>query len=72
METEGFSLRLVDAQTGSERILLESKTSCYLAKEWRETGVLLIEYNDENYNRILMEYDLNSNAFIDIPATPNP
>lgn len=72
MEIEGFSLRLVDAQTGSERILLQSKTSCYLAREWRENGVLLIEYDDENYNRTLMEYDLNSNTIIDIPATPNP
>jgi hypothetical protein len=71
---EGYTLRLVDAKTGVERILFESKTSCYLVKEWKDNNVLLIEYDydDENYNRVSMEYDLNSNTIISASATPSP
>jgi hypothetical protein len=71
---ESYTLRLVDVRTGVERILLESKTSCYLVKEWKDSNVLLIEYDydDENYNRVIMEYDLNSNTIISASATPNP
>ena len=72
VDREGYTLRLVDAKTGTERILLESKTGCYLAKEWKDNNVLVIEYDDENYNRALMEYDLNSNTIINAPASPAP
>jgi hypothetical protein len=68
----GYTLRLVDVKTGVEQILLESKTSCYLAKEWKDNGVLIIEYDDENYNRALMQYDLNSNTIIDAPVSSAP
>lgn len=71
-ERDSYSLRLVDARTGVEEILLEAKTNCYLAREWKDNGVLIIEYDDENYNRALMEYDLNSNTIIDIPVAPAP
>jgi len=71
---EGYTLRLVAAKTGVERILFESKTSCYLVKEWKDDNVLLIEYDydDENYNRVIMEYDINSNTIISASATPSP
>lgn len=71
---EGYTLRLVDAKTGVERILLESKTSCYLVKEWKDNNVLLIEYDydDKNYNRAIMEYDLDSNTIISTSAPSNP
>jgi Tol biopolymer transport system component len=71
---EGYTLRVVDAKTGVERILLESKTSCYLVQGWKDNNVLLIEYDydDENYNRVIMEYDLDSNAIISASATPSP
>ena len=71
-EREGYSLHLVDAQTGEERILLESKTSCYLVKEWRENNVLVVEYNDENYARAIMEYDLNTDSFLGNPPPSSP
>jgi Tol biopolymer transport system component len=69
---EGYTLRLVDAKTGVEQILLESKTSCYLVKEWEDNNILLVEYDDENYNRAIMEYDLDSNTIISASATPSP
>src|SRR5690554_4371273 len=39
---EGYTLRLVDVQSGAERILFESKTSCYLAERWEGNNILLI------------------------------
>jgi hypothetical protein len=72
IERESYTLRLVDAQTGVERILLESKTNCYLARKWQENNILLIEHYDENYNRALMEYDLNSDTIINASASPSP
>ena len=69
---EGYTLRLVDVQTGTERILLEAATSCYLAKKWEDSNILLIEYYDKNYNGALMEYDINSNTVISTSAPSNP
>ncbi len=69
---KGYTLRLVDVQTGDERTLLESETSCYLAKKWEDSNILLIEYYDENYNGAVMEYDINSNTIISTSAPSNP
>lgn len=67
-----YTLRLIDAKTGVERILLESKSNCYLVEKWENNNILLIEYTDKNYNRAMMKYDLNLNIIIDTSATPNP
>ena len=72
VDRESYTLRLVDAQTGSERILLEAKTNCYLARKWNENNILLIEYDDENYNRAIMEFDIISNTIISASASPSP
>lgn len=56
-----YTLRLVDIQTGAERILLESKTSCYLAKRWEGNKILLIDYREDG-SQVAMKYDLISNA----------
>lgn len=69
--TVGYTLRLVEAKTGVERILLESKTNCYLAKKWKGNNILLFEYYDENYNPTTMEYDFSSNTVIGT-STPIP
>lgn len=71
-EMDGFTLRLVDAQTGEERILLESKTSCYRVREWREDNVIVIDYDDENYDRAIMEYDLNTDTILGNPPPSSP
>jgi len=68
----GYTLRLVDVRTGVERILLESETSCYLAKKWEDSNILLIEHYDENYNGAIMEYDINSNTIISTAVPSNP
>lgn len=70
--TVGYTLRLVNAKTGAERILLESQTNCYLAKKWRADNILQIEYDDQKYNRAIMEYDINSNTIISASASPSP
>ena len=70
--TESYTLRLVDAQTGAERILLESKTSCYLVNKWEDSDVLLVEYYDEIFNRAVMKYDLNSNSIISESTATSP
>lgn len=63
------SIRLVDAQSGSERILLESENDCYLAREWKENRILTIEsFADQK----LLAYDLKSNAISDAVITPQP
>ena len=72
MQNVTYSLRLVDVKTGNERILFESEKSCYEAQEWVGDRVLLIEYDDENHKRALMQYDLNSNTTIDAPVSPAP
>lgn len=72
VDRDGYTLRLVNAKTGVEQILLESKTNCYLAKKWETNNILKIEYYDENYNRAIMEYDINSNTIISASASPSP
>ncbi len=63
-EPIAYSLRLVDAQSGSERILLESPENCFTAKSWSDNNLLTIESYDKDYNQTLVEYDLNSNKII--------
>lgn len=70
-EPIAYSLRLVDAQTGSQRILIESPENCFAAKSWSDNNVLTIESYDKDYNQILVEYDLNSNKIIS-KATATP
>ena len=67
-----YALRLVDAKTGAERILINSKTQCYVARKWQENNIIQIESNDKYFNTIPMQYDFNSNNFIDPSATPTP
>ena len=68
-----YSIRLVDAQSGREHILLESTKNCYASRVWREDSILIIESYDENYDRTLLEYDLSSNRIIsEATATPRP
>lgn len=68
-----YSVRLVDAQSGREHILLESTKNCYASRVWREDSILIIESYDENYDRTLLEYDLSSNKIIsEATATPRP
>ena len=68
-----YSLRLADTQIGSERILLESSENCFAASAWTEDNILTIESYDKNYDRTLIQYDLNSNTVIsEFTATPGP
>jgi hypothetical protein len=70
-ESVNCALRLVDAQSGGERILLESPDNCFAARSWSENNILTIERYDKNYERTLVEYDLNSNTIIsEATATP--
>lgn len=61
-----YSLRLVDVQSGSEQILLESAKDCFEAKSWTENNILILE---KNYNETLVEFDLNSNKIISESVT---
>lgn len=72
VDRDGYTLRLVNAKTGVEQILLESKTNCYLAKKWQIDNILKIEYYDENYNRAIIEYDVSSNTIISASTSPAP
>jgi len=61
----------MDAQSGSERILLESPDNCFAARSWSDNNILIIESYDKNYDRTLVEYDLNSNKIVsEATATP--
>jgi len=60
-ESEDYSLRLVDVNTGSEKILLESDTNCYLAKDWKDNNILLIEQIGPYDEKTTLEYDLKVN-----------
>ena len=67
-EPIAYSFRLVDAQSGNERILLESPENCFAAKSWTEDNILTLE---KNYGEALIEFDLNSNKIIsEIATTP--
>ncbi len=69
-EWGGYTLRLVNAQTGIEQILLVSEETCFHATEWQENNILLIESDDESYNQATMEYDLNTQTVINPTSTP--
>lgn len=70
-EPISYSLRLVDAQTGIERILLDSSKNCLIARSWSDNNILTIESEDENNDSTFIEYDLNSNTIIlESTATP--
>lgn len=60
-ERENYSLRLVDAQSGSESILLESPENCFVAISWKEDNILQLK---KNFGEALIEFDLNSNKII--------
>jgi hypothetical protein len=63
------SVRLIDAQSGREKILVESQNNCYLVREWQQDDILIIEsFADQK----LFGYDLKSNSAVDFPATPRP
>ncbi len=67
-----YSLRLVDSQSGSERILLESPKDCFVASEWINNRITVERY-DEQYNQTLIDFDLNSNQIIsEATATAHP
>lgn len=70
-ENVEYTLRLADAQTGSEQILLESSENCFNVRSWSDSNILIIESYDKDYNQTLVEYDLNSNHIISgTTATP--
>jgi WD40 repeat protein len=66
-----YTLRLADAQTGSEQILLESPKNCFNVRSWSDSNILTIESYDKDYNQTLVEYDLNSSKIIS-EATVTP
>jgi len=70
-EPISYSLRLVDSLSGSQRILLESPDNCMVTKSWSDDNILTIESYDKNYDRTLIEFDLNSNSII-TEATVTP
>lgn len=65
-ERFGYSLRLVDTQSGSEQILLESPNDCFEAISWTEDNTLILE---KNYNEAFVEFDLISNQIISESTT---
>lgn len=56
-----YSIRLVDAQSGTERILLESPDACFAVTSWTENNILTLE---KNYGQTLAKFDLNTNKII--------
>ncbi len=65
-----YSLRLVDAQSGSERILLKSPDNCFTAISWTENNIVMIE---KNFGEALIEFDLSSNKIVsEATVTPYP
>ena len=65
-----YSVRLVDVQSGTERILIESSDSCFAVISWTENNSLILE---KNYNEALVEFSLNMNQVIrEATMTPYP
>ena len=58
---ESYSLRIVDARSGNEQILLESTEDCFDPVSWIKENILIVERYDKNYDQTLIEFDLNSN-----------
>ena len=72
-ETRSYSLRLVNALSGSEQILLESPDNCFDTKLWSESDILTVESYGTNDVRTLIELDLSSNKIIgEVTTTPFP
>lgn len=66
-ERDSYSLRLVNAETGAEKIILEAQMACFLVVEWKD-NILKIE---KNYNESIIEFDLNTNTiFSETPINP--
>lgn len=59
--SETYSLRLIDAKTGSEKILLESDGSCYLAKELKDNNIVIVNKFEPHGEKTIFEYDLDTN-----------
>lgn len=55
------SVRLVDARTGKEQIILETLNDCYSVKEWKSDTTLLIESDAE---KTLFDFDLKSKTVV--------
>jgi WD40 repeat protein len=71
-ERENYSLRLVDAQSGTEQIIFEAPDKCFSAMSWGTNGVLIVEKQGSE-GRTIIEYDLNSTNIInESTATPYP
>lgn len=71
-EWEGLSLRLVDAQSGDERILFDSRDNCFSATSWGTDNILIIQRDGRGGDTII-EYDLNTNNIVkESTATPRP
>ena len=65
-----YSLRLVDAQSGSEQLLLESPDHCFAATSWTEKDILIVE---RDYGEAIIEFDLNSRKILsEATVTPYP
>jgi hypothetical protein len=68
-----YSLRLADTQLGYEKMIFESKENCFATRLWSDYDILTVERYDENYDRIIVEFDLNSNEIIsEATVTPFP
>ena len=65
-----YSLRFVDAQLGIEQIMFESQENCFFTKLWSADNILTIENYDKNYNRTLVDFDLNTNTVISETNSP--
>jgi hypothetical protein len=66
-EIENYSLRLVDARTGSERTLLESPENCFVALSWDKKNILMIK---KDYSESLIEFDLHTNTIVNEATLP--
>ncbi len=71
LEEYKATLRLVDIETGKERILLEADKNCYWAEKWGDNDILFVHYFTEKGEPDIMQYDLNSNTIIHLPSPPN-
>ena len=60
-DRENYTLRLVDAKTGKEEILLKSQYDCFKVRLWADDGVLEIE---KNYKDSLIRFDLHSKTIL--------
>lgn len=62
------TIRLVDAKTGMEQVILESSQDCLHVVEWVDTNIIKIQ---TNYYESLIEFDLNTNTILsETPINP--